>query len=170
MREPAAEPAEDVVARELTRAPGPLDSRTEEVERVHVQGEMPEPAVHEHVRDDRPPRTPEVVHLEPQGLLHVLRTHDRQLQEVDRDVNRDQPLHSRCDPRGFGVVGDLVGHAGPATALLQYTAGRYSQLYNPPQSSVPERAGVRCTPDAEPSLSSRPGQAESTGPIAGPRG
>src|SRR6185503_3053358 len=71
----------------------------------------------EHVRRDRPPGPPEVVHLEPERLLHIFWAHDRQLQEVDRDVDRDQPLHCRGDPGSLGVVGDLVGHAGPATAI-----------------------------------------------------
>src|SRR5690349_14651171 len=85
---------------------------------------MPEAAVHEHVRRDRPPRSTEVVHLEPERLLHVFGTHDRQLQEVDRDVDRNQPLHCRRYPGSFGVVGDLVGHAGPATAAAIYDATR----------------------------------------------
>src|SRR5262245_33109555 len=84
---------------------------------------MPEPAMHEHIRRDRPPRPPEVMHLEPEGLLHVLRTHYRELQEVDRDVDRDQPLHGGRDSGSLGVFGDLVGHAGPATAI--YGSTRY---------------------------------------------
>src|SRR5688500_17394475 len=120
MREPAAESAEQVVARELAAAPRPFDARTEQVERVHVQGEVPEPAVHEHVRPDRPPRPTEILHLEAERLLYVLRTHHRQLQEVDRDVDRDQPLHRVGDPRGLGVVDALVGHA--KACYCKYTA------------------------------------------------
>src|SRR6185436_980099 len=154
MRKPPAESAEDVIARELPSAPGTLDPRTEQVERVHVQGEMPEPAMHEHVRRDRPPRPPEVMHLEPKGLLYILRAHYRQLQEVDRDVDRDQPLHGGRDPGSLGVVGDLVGHAGPATAIYGSTRNhnytvRHNRLFL-------ERLGYPCTPDAVPSLFLRP--------------
>src|SRR5262247_745590 len=112
---------------------------------------MPEPAMSEHVGRNRPPRPPEVMYLEPEGLLHILRTHHRQLQEVDRDVDRDQPLHGGRDPGSLGVVGDLVGHAGPATAIYgsrrnhNYTVCRNRLFLG--------RLGYPSTPDAVPSLS-----------------
>src|SRR5689334_6169836 len=90
------------------------------------------------------------MHLEAERLLHVLRAHDRQLQEVDRDVDRDQPLHCGRDPWGLGFVGDLVGHTGPATAIYggtrnhNYTV-RHNRLFL-------KRLGYPSTPDVVRSL------------------
>src|ERR1035437_9684170 len=62
MCEPAAQSAEEIEAQEFARAPLPLHARPEEPERVHVQREVPEAAMHEHVRADRPPLVAEIRH------------------------------------------------------------------------------------------------------------
>src|ERR1035437_2154562 len=99
MCEPAAQSAEEIEAQELTRTPLPLHARPEEPERVHVQREVPEAAVHEHVRADRPPLVAEILRLEPERELDVARLQNRELDEIDENVDRDQPLHRGREPR-----------------------------------------------------------------------
>src|ERR1019366_3627232 len=98
MCEPTAQSAEEIEAQELARAPLPLHARPEEPERVHVQREEPEATVHEHVRADRPPLVAEVLRLEAERELHVARLQDRQLEEIDRDMDRNHPLHRGRKP------------------------------------------------------------------------
>ena len=76
MREPAAQSAEQIEAHEFLRAPFPFDARAKQPQRVHVQREMPEAAVHEHVRADRPPLVAEIFRLESERELHVGRLQD----------------------------------------------------------------------------------------------
>ncbi len=114
VEEPAAEPAPEIVPEEAARAPCALQPAAEEPEHVHVHRHVHEAGVHEHVRREGPWLLGEVAHLEPERARHVHRTHDRELQEVDRHVDGDQPLHRRRDPRLVLVV--VCGgerHGGP---------------------------------------------------------
>src|SRR4029079_384906 len=51
--------APEIEIEKCARAPDLFDSRTEHPQRQHVEREMPEPAVYEHVRRNSPPRTRE---------------------------------------------------------------------------------------------------------------
>ena len=131
----AAEPAPQIVERERARPHRRLEARPEREQRVHVQREVPDPVVHEHVRQRAPQRALQASRLEPQHRERIRVAHHRPLQEEHRDVDREQRLHGPRQPRS--VVRSRVGLDSPSGRTAEVRrVGRSAPRWSPSPVNV----------------------------------
>ena len=88
-----------------------LESRTEDEQRVHVPEQRARsPACTNMYVTTVHQRVGSRGEVEAERALHDVRANDRQLQEQNRDVDRDQRLHGGGHPRIVLLVRRRVGH------------------------------------------------------------
>src|SRR6476619_114532 len=92
----SAETAPQIEVEKSASAPAFFNSRAEHPKRKHVECQMPQSGMHEHVREWRPPSRCEISDRESQRAINLLRPDERQLQKIDADIRRHQPLHGWC--------------------------------------------------------------------------
>ena len=109
------DPAEEVELKKRPTSEATLEPRSEEVQHQHVEGEVPQAAVEEHVGDEGPrPAQHPVGHECEEGVHRGHRPRD----EVERDVRGQKPeypgSHGRNGRRPEGRA--PVAHRSPAPA------------------------------------------------------
>src|SRR6185436_2791950 len=114
MCQQAGKPAEREEAEEASSAPRLLESRPEQVERIHVRGEMPESAADKHERDRRPPAFRESAQRETERRLESAEDSD-ELQVVNRDIDRNERLNSQREAGVFALRSLHRCHRGVLT-------------------------------------------------------
>src|SRR5688500_16969409 len=82
--------------------------------------------MHEHVRDDRPPRRWKAGRIERQPREHPFVAEEHRLQEIQTYIQGEEPLNGGCQARRLGFVVYVVRHADPRrrTTGLRHKAGR----------------------------------------------
>jgi hypothetical protein len=120
MHEPRTEPAPHVVQREAPRIPRLLDASSEEPQRIHVEEDVQEVAVDEHVRQHGPRLLGEIAHVEPESGLDIGAIDHRHLKEIDDDIHRDEPPHCGGHPRWLEIIRDGERHAGCSSRYSCY--------------------------------------------------
>src|SRR5689334_24501906 len=93
MRYSTADTGPQVEPNESLGSPFLFQTRSEHPQREHVEREMRQPRVDEHVRDDRPPVGGETRWIEGECGIDGVRPEQRELQEINADVQRQQPLN-----------------------------------------------------------------------------
>jgi hypothetical protein len=106
-----AETAPEEVQHERARPHRRFEPRPEHEERVHVQHQVQDPVVHEHVREPAPQGALEAAILEAEHGKRVRVADDRPLKEQHRRADGDQRPHTTRQPRGVVLIElDWDGH------------------------------------------------------------
>src|SRR5438132_11432687 len=95
MRDSSSEPTPEVKRQESPSGPGLLQAGSEHPEREHVYGDVKQPGVHEHVADRGPPDSREAGWVQCQRPKDFLGRHERDLEQKNTDVQRQQPPYRR---------------------------------------------------------------------------
>src|SRR2546421_27406 len=108
MRESPSDSAPQVELNEGASSPDMFEPRAKHPQREHVKREMREPRVHEHVRDDSPPRIWKSCRIESEDGVDRFLREQRELQEIHAYIQGQQPLNSARHARRIRCVVKLA--------------------------------------------------------------
>src|SRR3954462_10208665 len=93
MRNCATDSTPEIEIDKASRSPQVLDARAEHPQRQHVERDVPQTRVHEHVRRNCPPLRRELRRLETECSKNTITAEQRDLEEIHSHVRRYQPLN-----------------------------------------------------------------------------
>src|SRR2546423_8528786 len=96
MRDSSAQAAPQIEVEKSASAPAFFNSRPEHPKGKHVERQMPQSGVNEHVGERRPPAGRKISDRKSERAKNLIRPDEGQLQKIDADIRRHQPLYGWC--------------------------------------------------------------------------